>query len=275
MYGGRSGSYNLMSLNSIDVWSKKWLVQFNASKSEDIIVTGSRRAPVQPLTLMLNGVAIPQVTSVKHLGIFLSSDLQWKDQLHHVIRKVSGSIGMLRRMRRRLPAIFVKTIYVSVIRPSLEYAAAVWGNLCQSDTWLLERVQLQVVNMLCPDNLAGSRPSLLLKHHDLPTLAWRRRQQRLVLLWKLLNGCGPPDLIDQLPPLQRHRISAAQYSLRRPYSVTQLRPRTAHEASSWLCQAITEWNQLLVSAQSATSLSTFKQLCCVSFSSDRFTFGVV
>ena len=29
MFGPRRGSCNLMSLNSIDVWSKKWLVQFN------------------------------------------------------------------------------------------------------------------------------------------------------------------------------------------------------------------------------------------------------
>ena len=162
-------------MNSIDAWSKKRLVQFNASKSEDIVVTGSRRAPVQPPALTLNGLAIPQTTSVKHLGIILSSDLQWKSQLKHVLRKVSGNIGMLRCLRRCLPPFLVKTIYISVIRPSLEYAAVVWGNLCASDTWLLEHVQLQAAKMLC-------RLSLLLKYLDLPTLAWSRRQRRLELL---------------------------------------------------------------------------------------------
>ena len=74
---------------------------------------------------------------------------------------------MLRRLRRRLPHFLVKTIYNSVIRPSLEYAAAVWGNLCASDTWLLERVQLQVAKMLCPSNMIGSHLSLLLKYFSL------------------------------------------------------------------------------------------------------------
>ena len=149
--------------------------------------------------------------------------------------------------------------------------------MCASDIRLLERVELQVTKMLCPCNMIGSHLSLLLKYLDLPTLAWRRRQRRLELLLKLLHGQGPPDLVSQLPALQQNRVSAAKYSLRRPCSITQLRPRTVHEATSWLCQATTKWNQLPEAAQSANKLAktNFMQLCCTGFSKDKFSFGLV
>ena len=265
------GSTSLVqsNLNSVEAWSKKWLVKFNAEKSEDVLFTGSRRATVTVPGLVLDGTTIPQATQVKHLGVILSADLQLKGQLRHVAGKVASSVAMLHRLRRRLPAFFVRTISVAVIRPSLEYSSAVWGNVYPSDALLLERIQLQVQL----HNLTNCHPSLLPQYLQLPTLTWHRRQRRLELLWKLLHSHGPPELLQQLPSLQRQRLKAA-YNLRRPWSLSQLRARTIQEASSWLHQAATDWNILPSAVQSTTTLASFKRICSAALSKNKFTLGV-
>ena len=105
-----------------------------------------------------------------------------------------------------------------------------------------------------------------------PSLAQKAAKAR-ELLWSLLHGKGPPDLEGQLPPLQQQRVRSG-YDLRRPWSITQPRPRTAQEASSWLYQAAAEWNWLPPLAQSASTLTGFKRLSSAALCKDKLMFGI-
>ena len=60
-------------LQNIYAWSHKWLVNFNAKKTESLIFT-SKTVKQQHPPLFLHNTAIAEVNSHTHLGLTLSSD---------------------------------------------------------------------------------------------------------------------------------------------------------------------------------------------------------
>ena len=54
-------------INIMILWADKWLVRFNPSKSESIIISRKRNKPTHPDLLMYNTV-IPQVNMHKHFS---------------------------------------------------------------------------------------------------------------------------------------------------------------------------------------------------------------
>jgi hypothetical protein len=63
-------------------WAHKWKIQFNAKKSKDIIF--SKKCLNNSPPLELNGSFIERVNVHKHLGIYLSSTLDWSVQIKQV-----------------------------------------------------------------------------------------------------------------------------------------------------------------------------------------------
>ena len=58
-------------IDKINQWALKWLVQFNPSKSQSLVISRKRFKPNHPGRFM-STIEIPSVTSHKHLGFFLS-----------------------------------------------------------------------------------------------------------------------------------------------------------------------------------------------------------
>ena len=71
-------------INRIILWADKWLVRFNPSNPESLIISRKRNKPTHPDLLMYNTV-IPQVNILKHLGVFISSDVSWDNHLEYII----------------------------------------------------------------------------------------------------------------------------------------------------------------------------------------------
>ena len=113
------------ALRDIDQWAKAWLVKFNTMKSEDLVITGGKRFDIESTRATLAGEVIPQVDTVKHLGVHISRDLRWKSHVHSLLEKVRGRIGMLHRISYRYRSFFLRQMYVAGIRSTLEYASAV------------------------------------------------------------------------------------------------------------------------------------------------------
>ena len=104
-----------------------------------------------------------------------------------------------------------------------------------------------------------------------PTLAWRRRRQKLLLLWDLLQGSGPPNLRDQVSPAS----TRTQYCLRNPLSLAAPHCRTVHRLKSFLPSTVTLFNSLPSSAVSCSSKSSFTHAIDLHFVEDKFSFGLL
>ena len=73
-------------LELIYQWAERWLVKFNAAKSESLLISRKANKPYHP-PLLMNNEPIKEVTSHKPLGIFLSSDGTWHEHINYITAK--------------------------------------------------------------------------------------------------------------------------------------------------------------------------------------------
>ena len=85
--------------------------------------------------------AIPSVDSHKHLGIFLSDDGSWHFHINYVKDKAWTRVNIMKRLRYQLDRRSLEVIYLSFVRPILEYADAIWDNCTQYEKDELDKIQ--------------------------------------------------------------------------------------------------------------------------------------
>ena len=105
-----------MEKEKIMEWAKRWFVTFNPTKTESLLVSLKINKPVHPPLFMDNQI-IRAVSSLKHIGIFLSNDCSWHKRIDYVKGKAWVRINVMRRLNFRLNRKSLQTIYFSVIRP--------------------------------------------------------------------------------------------------------------------------------------------------------------
>ncbi len=253
-------------MSNLSRWADTSGVIFNAAKSVELCV-GSKTS-TNPI--LLDGAPIPRRSSTTHLGVLLTNNMRWADHVDSLLQRVAGPAFLCKRLvyRHHLPRKAIRQFYLAYVRPRLEYCSAVWGGAPHAVLYKLERAQLDVARALCERRLSGCA---LLQEVCLPTLAWRRREHRLVLFWKLFNNQGPPKLQACMPKAVSDRAAC---SLRAPHSMQFPVTRTVRHLSSFLCIVVPEWNRLPTSVVTCSSSATFISGLRRLFASDQFSFGL-
>ena len=106
-------------LNSVNAWAKKWLVTFNPAKTESLFVSTKHNVMFPPL--YFGGGLVKEVTAHKHLGVILSSNLSWNEHIDDICLKASKRLDILRALKYKLSRQALELIYLSFIRPIIEY----------------------------------------------------------------------------------------------------------------------------------------------------------
>ena len=114
-------------LERMHQWAERWLVKFNAKKSEAILISRKTNRLIHP-RLLMNNEPINEVSYHKHLGIFLSSDGTWHEHINNITSKAWSRINVMRKLKFLLDRKSLEITYFTFIRPLLEYADVVWDN---------------------------------------------------------------------------------------------------------------------------------------------------
>ena len=85
---------------------------------------------------------------IKYLGLYIYSNLSWKDHIDYVCKKVKRSIGVLSKLRHFVTTTVLKTLYYSLVYPFLIYGIIVWGNTYQTTLSPLYVLQKKVVRII-------------------------------------------------------------------------------------------------------------------------------
>ena len=99
----------------------------------------------------------------KYLGINISSDLSWSNHVEDVAARGNRTMGFMRRNFRECKPKVKTATYTTLVRPTLEYASAVWDPYKQKDAQLLENVQRRAARYMnnYTDRSPGSVTSML------------------------------------------------------------------------------------------------------------------
>ena len=84
-------------LSRISEWAKKWKITFNPNKSKDMIFSNKNLCNSPPV--VYNNTYIDRVTTHKHLGIYLTSNLDWSTQITQLSLKANRKLAVLRSVK--------------------------------------------------------------------------------------------------------------------------------------------------------------------------------
>ena len=160
---------------------------------EDVFVK-----PIRTKASILNKVATTrlQVCSIPTKTYEVSID--W-DFLHSpLIKQYLLSIVVF-----SLDCQLFKKLYITFVRPHLEYAHAVWAPHLSKYTNMIENVRIRTTKLV--DGLGGLDYTKRLKKLDLPTLAYRRARGDMIELFKHFHAYDKATLPLSFQP--RNRIS--------------------------------------------------------------------
>ena len=133
-------------LEKISIWASKWKVKFNASKTKDIIFSNKMLNNSPPL--IFDNCYIDRVNLHKHLGIYLSSSLDWSKQIDEVCLKANRKLSVLRSVKL-LSRQTLDVLYKLTVRSVIDYALPVYCNtLTQSQLARLENLQYRAAKLV-------------------------------------------------------------------------------------------------------------------------------
>ena len=113
-------------LKSLQCWEQTWLLLFNITKCYVLKITRATKHKIN-FDYQLHGTPLRIVDHCKYLGITIQSYLKWSNHIHNVTAKANRTLSLLRRNLKSVSQSLKETAYFTLVRPQLEYVAAVWS----------------------------------------------------------------------------------------------------------------------------------------------------
>ena len=127
-------------IDNIFEWTLTNLMTFNSAKCKCLLISRKRNSSSPIMTL--NNNAMELVRQYKYLGVIISSDLSWSHHIQALCSKTRKLLGLLyRRFSSYSNAEVMLKLYLTIVRPHLDYAAQVWHPYQAKNITALENVQ--------------------------------------------------------------------------------------------------------------------------------------
>jgi hypothetical protein len=148
----------------------------------------------------------------------------------------------------------LEKIYLTFIRPLLEYSCKVWDNCSQTDNDRLEKIQLEAAR-ISPGLTAFSSRDSVYKETGWEKISSRRERKKLCLMYNMYHGHAPSYLCDLLPPLVR---DVTNYPVRNRNDYNLPRCRLSLCQSSFIPSVINLSNSLDNDTRNTRTSDSFK-----------------
>ena len=238
-------------IDRVTRWAGRWKVSLNTLKTKCLTIS---RKTQEYAPLCLNGRLVEEVDHHCHLGLRLQSNGRWKRQIDHMISRSSKRLSILKYYSRWFSRKTLRQLYLSYIRPLLEYGDYVWCNICKHEEEALENIQLSAMRCITGNKIGTSHFGLY-KEVDLPTLKTRRYSSRMIKFYEIMNRETPG------------RMNCEDYptvGIRNPYPTRQGKDLALQVFNTELCRSsfrhscIIDWNALPISLREVPTKSAFK-----------------
>ena len=241
-------------LSIISQWLSSRSLQVNTQKSKYLYFSFQNQAIFNTYPpISISGSPIERVRTFKYLGITLSHNLSWSTHINSLICKSKKLLGLIyRQFYSRSSPKAILSLYITIVRPILEYCSCCWDPPSSSMIAKLEKVQHFALKIASKS--WSSTYQSLLSNFNLPTLSHRRSINKITQLFKINHGFSH---FLYPPPLHLSQVTRITRSLS-PFNFAQPFCRTSTYLHSFYPSAIKIWNSLPEIIKSTNSLSHFK-----------------
>ena len=124
-------------------------MKINASKCHAITFNFSQNN-LLPQNLTLNGNVIENCTRIKLLGVIITNDLKWSDNVQHICDKVNRKLYILSKLKKfGLKTEELIVVWKTILRPLTEYATPLWhSGLTEGESYMLETLQKKALGII-------------------------------------------------------------------------------------------------------------------------------
>ena len=234
-------------LDTLESWSEKWQMAFHPDKCKVLHIGHNNRKS----KYYINGIEITEVQEEKDLGIVISEDLKPKKHIARIVKKANRLLGMIYRTITCKNQSNIMNLYKTLIRPILDYGAAVWCPHQKTDIIKIEKIQRRATKMI--RKLRNLPYEERLRRCNLTSLETRRRRYDLIETFKMMKNIykvNPEKLFKMKESETRgHNLKIFKQQCRlnsRKYFFSQ--------------RVVNDWNKLPKLAVQAKNLQSFKTI---------------
>ena len=130
-------------LTAIGNWLRLNKLSLNVNKTKAMLFFTSQRSINYP-NLFLYNKKIDFVKNFKFLGIVLHENLKWKAHTNMISKKISKTLGIMKKLKRTIPSNALLNIYNALIAPHLNYGIIIWGRE-SNDLWKLQKAAVRTI----------------------------------------------------------------------------------------------------------------------------------
>lgn len=242
-----------LDLEKISRWAATWLVTFNPTKTESLLISRKLSRDQHPPIFMQNH-QISEVSAHKHLGVFFSNDCSWHNHITYITDKAWFRVNIMRKLKYKLDRKSLEIIYTAFIRPLLEYGDVIWDNCTLQDKQELDKIQNEAARIATGTTKLVSL-NCLYREIKWESLEHRRNKHKMTLFYKMLHNLTPLYLSSLIP---QSVSDISHYNLRNSDNLQTIRTRTNIYYHSFLPSAIRDWNNLPFQAKHLDTLNSFK-----------------
>jgi Reverse transcriptase (RNA-dependent DNA polymerase) len=231
-------------LNRLAEWCEKNALPLNVGKCKTISFSRSRH-PVQ-FPYKLGEDVLERVHSISDLGVIMDRKMSFSEHIDMMVGKALAMLGFIRRVSGEFRDPYtLKALYMSLVRPKLEYAGCVWNPLYGVHVNRIERVQRKFIRFALRD-LGWT------DMHDLPpyenrcallnidTLFKRRAVACIMFIFDVLSGrVSSPNLLSMV------NVNVPQYQTRGGEFLRVGFHRTNYAAHGPLNNASRQFNEVI------------------------------
>ena len=223
----------------------------------------TRKKTIITYNYILDSSSLCKLSEFSDLGVILDTKLTFTDHYNFIVKKANKILGFIKRFSRDFCDPYVlKLLYISFVRPVLEYGCVIWAPYYSVHINRLEGIQRRFLRF-CLRFLPWSQRSIHPPYShrllliNLPSLLQHRKYLQLCFIVKLINGS-----IICPSTLCRLNFSYSQTSIRRQLPLCPIFSRTNYGVNSPLNQLISVFNKyyfLISSVNDNVKSKTFKE----------------
>ena len=250
-------------IEAMDDWTTRWILRFHPGKCH-VLTLGKFENIKYAHTYKLGDTVLDHVCSEKDLGVTFDNDLSFEKHLFNQVKKANSMVGLIKRSFFHLTPDLFRELYVTFVRPHLEYAQVIWSPKLRKHSELLEGVQRRATRIVeaCKHQPYSNR----LQQIGIPTLEYRRSVGDMVEVFKHLHFYSsttvPNKFVARTRPSRNH-----EFELKRLFAKDGLR---GVQTNFFYYRSIKHWNALPREVVNSPSIAVFKKRIDIAWQNKRF-----